>query len=139
MWKRRRTWILLVAVTAVALAVYFEPTHCVRGWLWGEAFYDGRPTSWWRESIHQWKDRFYSEEDAFRWQRGEGVMFRPRSTVLLDRMRDWIRSDDDRLRDHDPPKVLAGSRDAEPVLRELELDPAFRRFVEQARIIAATE
>jgi hypothetical protein len=48
MWKRRRTWILLVALTSVALAVYFEPSHCVRGWLWGEAFFDGRPTSYWR-------------------------------------------------------------------------------------------
>jgi hypothetical protein len=48
MWKRRRTWLLIAALTGVALAVYFEPSHCVRGWLWGEAFFDGRPTSYWR-------------------------------------------------------------------------------------------
>ena len=48
MWKRRRTWILTIALAGTALAVYFEPSHCVRGWLWGEAFYDGRPTSYWR-------------------------------------------------------------------------------------------
>lgn len=48
MWKRCRYWLLLVALLGVALAVYFEPTRCVRGWLWGEAFFDGRPTSYWR-------------------------------------------------------------------------------------------
>ena len=53
MWQRRRTWILLLALTGVLLAVYFEPTHCVRGWLWGEAFFDGRPTSYWRSVIVQ--------------------------------------------------------------------------------------
>ena len=48
MWNRRRTWLVLAALSCVALAGYFEPTHCVRGWLWGEAFFDGRPTSYWR-------------------------------------------------------------------------------------------
>jgi hypothetical protein len=48
MSKRCRTWLLLIALTSVALVVYFEPSHCVRGWLWGEAFFDGRPTSYWR-------------------------------------------------------------------------------------------
>src|SRR2546427_12738335 len=38
----------MFALIGVALAIYFEPTHCVRGWLWGEAFFDGRPTSCWR-------------------------------------------------------------------------------------------
>jgi hypothetical protein len=46
--KRCRTWLLLAALIGVALAVYFEPSHCVRGWLWGEAFFEGRPTSYWR-------------------------------------------------------------------------------------------
>ena len=51
MGKRRRTWLLMLAMTGVALAVYFEPSHCVRGWLWGEAFYDGWPTSSWRRVV----------------------------------------------------------------------------------------
>jgi hypothetical protein len=55
MWKRRRTWLLFVALIGVALAVYFEPSHCVRGWLWGEAFFDGRPTSFWAAEIQQWE------------------------------------------------------------------------------------
>jgi len=51
MWKRCRYWFLLAALIGVAFAVYFEPTRCVRGWLWGEAFFDGRPTSYWRNVI----------------------------------------------------------------------------------------
>jgi hypothetical protein len=53
MWKRKRTWFSLIALVGIALAVYFEPTHCVRGWLWGEAFFDGRPTSWWRGVVER--------------------------------------------------------------------------------------
>ena len=48
MWKRRRTWLLLFMLAFGLVLVYFEPTRCVRGWLHGEAFYDGRPTSYWR-------------------------------------------------------------------------------------------
>lgn len=54
MWNRRRTWLLLLALSCVALTTYFEPTHCVRGWLWGEAFFDGRPTSYWRSELDRW-------------------------------------------------------------------------------------
>jgi hypothetical protein len=43
----------LLALTGVLLAVYFEPSHCVRGWLWGEAFFDGRPTSYWRKIVRR--------------------------------------------------------------------------------------
>ncbi len=48
MWKRWRIWFAFLALIGVALTAYFEPSHCVRGWLWGEAFFDGRPTSYWR-------------------------------------------------------------------------------------------
>jgi hypothetical protein len=53
MWKRCRYWFLLIALIGIALAVYFEPTRCVRGWLWGEAFFEGRPTSFWRGVIER--------------------------------------------------------------------------------------
>lgn len=51
MWKRHRRWLISIALFGAALAVYFEPTHCVRGWLWGEAFFDGRPSSYWRKVV----------------------------------------------------------------------------------------
>jgi hypothetical protein len=139
MWKRRRTWLLLLAVVGLTwVGLYEYATHVGRGWIRGESFYDGRPTSWWRERIEQWKGHFYEEDDAYRWLGGWGVMFRPRSTELWARVGDWFRSEDDLWRDYDPPKVLKGSQDAEPVLRELEREAAFRRFVEQARINAAS-
>jgi hypothetical protein len=137
-WLRRA--LIAIGLIGLTLAGLYEyATHVGRGRLRGEAFYDGRPTSWWRERIDQWKERFYSEDDAFRSLGGWGVMFRPRSTALWDRIRDGFRSEADLWRDNDPPKVLTGSSDADPVLRVLERDPAYRRFVEQARINAATE
>src|SRR5262245_10995848 len=39
----------------VPFAVWLEPTRVIWGWLRGEAFYEGRPTSWWRSEIGQWK------------------------------------------------------------------------------------
>ncbi len=53
MLKCKRSWLVLLALFGVALAVYFEPTYCVRGWLHGEAFFDGRPTSYWRAVVER--------------------------------------------------------------------------------------
>lgn len=50
MFTRRRCLSFVLVVGLLVLA-YFEPTHCVRGWLHGEAFYDGRPTSFWRKVV----------------------------------------------------------------------------------------
>jgi hypothetical protein len=50
--RRKRCW-LLFAVTALLIAAYFEPTYCVRGWLWNEASFEGRPTSYWRAVIER--------------------------------------------------------------------------------------
>ena len=54
---RRKLLLLFTAAEAllVLLAVYFEPTYCVRGSLWDEAFFDGRPTSWWRCELGHWE------------------------------------------------------------------------------------
>ena len=45
--------IAIVEAAFVLAAVYFEPSHCVRGWLHGEAFFDGRPTSYWRGVVER--------------------------------------------------------------------------------------
>jgi len=53
MTKRRLLrWSLLLVLLA-AFAVWLEPTRVVWGWLRGEAFYQGRPTSYWRDLIQQ--------------------------------------------------------------------------------------
>jgi hypothetical protein len=41
--------------TLVLAAVYFEPTYSVRGHLHGEAFFDGKSTSWWRHELERWE------------------------------------------------------------------------------------
>ena len=50
-WLRR--FLVVAAVIGLLLGVYFEPTHWVRGWLWSEASFDGRPTSYWRTHVVQ--------------------------------------------------------------------------------------
>jgi hypothetical protein len=54
--KRRARMPLLLAPPALAAALlWFEPTGVVRGWLRGEAFYDGRPTSYWSRELQTWR------------------------------------------------------------------------------------
>src|SRR5205814_525263 len=100
--RRRRTYALLFALIGVAAAGYFEPTHCVRGWLWGEAFFDGRPTSYWRGVIERDLQVDRAPLPPSRWQRAmDGLGYRPRV----------IRS----IR-------LIEDQSAEPVLRQLQGD-----------------
>jgi hypothetical protein len=46
-----RILLAFFGAAVVLLALYFEPSHCVRGWLGSEAFFDGRPTSYWRTHV----------------------------------------------------------------------------------------
>jgi hypothetical protein len=54
--RRLLRWSLLLVILAV-FAVGLEPTRVVWGWLRGEAFYQGRPTSWWAQRIAPWRSR----------------------------------------------------------------------------------
>lgn len=50
--KRLLRALIATAVPALLVGVMYETsTHVARGWLCGEAFYDGRPTSYWRSVI----------------------------------------------------------------------------------------
>jgi hypothetical protein len=53
MLRRREFWLTAGALLllVVALVIALEPTHVVRGFLCWEAFYRGRPTSYWRETL----------------------------------------------------------------------------------------
>jgi hypothetical protein len=95
MLNRRIVWFLLISLLGVALAVYFEPTRCVRGWVWGEAFFDGRPSSYWRGVIIHDLD--------------------PPPPHWLDRVREWIAP----ARDQYSSGQLALDLEADNVLREL--------------------
>lgn len=51
--KNRRTLLLTILAAALILAslVWFDPTRVLWGSLRGEAFFDGRPVSYWRQSL----------------------------------------------------------------------------------------
>lgn len=96
----------IFAIAAVAFAVYFEPTCCVRGWLHGEAFYEGRPTSWWRQEVLHDFDR--------------------QPPTLVDRVATWLGKPDI----NKTTIQLVGRPEAKPVLEELAKDehPVVARF-----------
>src|SRR5436190_8885139 len=68
MTKRRLLRWSLLLVTLAACAVWLEPTRVVWGWLRGEAFYQGRPTSYWSRELER-----LTEVPVFRHGPWEGV------------------------------------------------------------------
>jgi hypothetical protein len=155
-----KTWLRLLIVGIEALvvlaAVYFEPTYCVRGTLWGEPFYNGRPTSFWRERIDAWVARFDSLEDCERCllpfhiniearkagaEDSERTCFAvpmqvtslfdkaifPRPPRAYERFVNFIRGSPD-----EGPKVLAGYPDAVPVLLKLAQFEEYRGLIGNA-------
>jgi hypothetical protein len=52
--RKRRVLAGLFVLVFLAVAAWFEPTCVVRGWLCGEAFYQGRPTSYWSRELQHW-------------------------------------------------------------------------------------
>ena len=139
--KKPRPFLMFTFETLLFLAgVYFEPTHAVRGRLHGDAFFDGKPTSYWRARIDGWQDRFDSAHDAeecLRAMSWEGlisstaIIFTPPPPTFWNRTLAWVgmKVEDD----SNPPAVLSGDPDAEPVLRELERDIRYRRLIDLAR------
>ena len=54
--KHRRLLFAAVGCIVLSLAAWFEPTCVVKGWLRGEAFYEGRPTSYWSRELSRWQN-----------------------------------------------------------------------------------
>ncbi len=67
MKKRRTILIGLLTTVLLTLACWFEPTHCVRGKLRGEAFFDDRPTSYWRGIVVEALDIDWATFPRFTW------------------------------------------------------------------------
>ena len=114
MTKRRLLRWSLILVILAAFAVWLEPTRVAWGWLRGEAFYQGRPTSWWAGEIHPW-DRYFQHGGSSQsgWMVTE-FDYSPRRSRLAEALEGWVTV---------PypvwPTVLDGDEAAEPVLREL--------------------
>ena len=129
---KRKGPILLACAEALALliAIYFEPTYGVRGQLWGEAFFEGRPTSWWRRELERWEVRefhtlYENRVEVANWFAYKATWFDTTKERLLPalerKMLMWGRTG---------PKLLDGDANAIPVLRELldDPEPEIRRF-----------
>jgi len=87
-----------------------EPTRVVWGWLRGEAFYQGRPTSWWRTEVDRWNIKLaYSTGGYYSYGR-ENSRF---EQVLSN----WLK-----LPERHFPDLLNGDPEAIPVLRTLQND-----------------
>src|SRR6476620_4468884 len=53
--RRRLLFFALLVLVAAAVLIGLESQCLVTGWLRGEAFYQGRPTSYWAREIGQWR------------------------------------------------------------------------------------
>jgi HEAT repeat protein len=51
MFKNRLGLVLIVVVALLAVLAWFEPSRVVRGWLAREAFFQGRPSSYWSQAV----------------------------------------------------------------------------------------
>ena len=109
MTKRRLLrWSLLFVILG-AFAVWLEPTRVVWGWLRGEAFYQGRPTSYWRNEIAQWSIVLASSKSRVHY-----VTQRRTVNTLLD---GWIH-----IPEREFPGLLNGDHEGAAVLAELASD-----------------
>jgi hypothetical protein len=148
-WLRR----LLIAVLLIALTcgvLYEMATHVGRGWLRGEAFYEGRPTSYWRARCDEWLLRFDSVEEAVDYYppgialpllgdeklplQGSWLVpkIRPRPDAFWRQAVERFRPNQDRWEDDWPPRVLFGNPGAEEVLHELAREEAYRPLAQKA-------
>ena len=117
--RRLIRWSLILAILA-AFAVWLEPTRVVWGWLRGEAFYQGRPTSFWRTELSRWERQLWGGGEnrlpAERWVRHKTGL-----EAWLDRTLGLVNQ-----QDGEAPAWWRGDPAAEGVLRELandELEP----------------
>jgi hypothetical protein len=53
----KRKWKVIAPLLLVCMLVsaWFEPTGVVRGWVCGQAFYQGRPTNYWSRELARWQ------------------------------------------------------------------------------------
>ena len=75
MCQRRLIRWSLILVTLTAFAVWLEPTRVVWGWLRGDAFFQSRPTRWWREQLANVHIREVWENHPLPGGNGQPVVF----------------------------------------------------------------
>ena len=141
-WLRRT--LIAALIVALTFGILYEcATHVGRGWLRGEAFYNGRPTSYWRWRIDEWTANFAKPEDALdAIGPAEGPMMlgrlhkynvrvHLRPPTLWDQVQAWVHPWHDQRGEF--PEVLECWTDSEAVLQELDQDAGYRPFVRRVR------
>lgn len=123
--KRKLRWLLILAILA-AFVVWLEPTRVIWGWLRGEAFYDGRPTSWWVDELSHWKMVTLDVDSLGHLPRGSTIVVFLRTE---DGALSWLRrllgrAEPMKININDKqhlegPSLLRGDQEADPVLRAL--------------------
>ena len=125
-----RKWPLLLFALIEALlvlgGVYFEPTYCVRGWLKGEAEFDGKPTSYWRAELERWSASPLDIGDSCGGRRLMLNLYSRESSWMERWLHRWRKKEATNFYELDisGPSILNRRDEAEPVLRALLDDPS---------------
>lgn len=118
-----RLLIHAVEAAIVLAVVYYEPSYNVRGIVHREAYFDGKPTSYWRDELERWDVRKANSESGFAFRRSESWF--ERNCPL------WIRQRPPTLGHNElfvnaafGPSILRRNPEARPVLEVLLDDPS---------------
>jgi HEAT repeat protein len=93
MTRRWRLWLVLALLLLVGAAALWPPVRWrVIGWVRGEAFYDGKPTSFWRSEIQGYAALlegepapvFYQLKEWAGWQAADGTDIVPALLIVDD-------------------------------------------------------
>jgi hypothetical protein len=123
MSKRRLScWSIMLAIL-VAFVVWLEPTRVGWGWLRGEAFYEGRPTCWWRTELERWDGPYYWSYPTYRRRDSSFEVYLKKVLPTKESELDLEARDEERSIG---PRILRGDVAALPVLKQLHDAPSPR-------------
>src|SRR5438132_1572480 len=120
--RRRLLLLALLVLIAAVVLIGLESQCLVTGWLRGEAFYHGRPTSYWAREIGQWRVSCHTTDHEGPPGRGTTYEFERSSREPTTTER-YLRRIFGR-KEETWPSLLDGDPDGLPVLRELLDDPS---------------
>lgn len=114
--KRRWRLLICLALLLLVLGSLLHPAVHWRviGWWRGEAFYQGRPTSWWSTELQRWGPAYYIGLDG-----GLAYSSEPYWCRRSSWWEDALRTNVGVASSSQPPLVQAGDRAAIPLLVEL--------------------
>lgn len=134
-----RLLIASIEALIVLAVIYFEPSYCIRGMLWREAFFDGKPTSWWRAELERWE---VNKEPGISWMGYRETAFHRNPTRIEAFRERWfpnvhqppvpegameqvmaVLAEQQEIRQR-RPSLLHGDKNAIPVLQALLDDPS---------------